>query len=98
MTPLGIAAKECRVVNEFLTFRKMVTPVFIQVVFWLGLVANLGVSIYTMTRGGISILLGFLLILLGSLMVRVYCELVILLFRIYDSLRAIEGKGSGSIA
>lgn len=84
--------------NEFLTFRKMVTPVFIQVVFWLGLVANLGVSIYTMTRGGISILLGFLLIFLGSLMVRVYCELVILLFRIYDSLRAIEGKGSGSIA
>lgn len=98
MTPLGIAAKECTAVNEFLTFRKMVTPVFIQVVFWLGLVANLGVSIYTMTRGGISILLGFLLIFLGSLMVRVYCELVILLFRIYDSLRAIEGKGSGSIA
>jgi hypothetical protein len=85
-------------VNDFLGFRKMITPVVIQVVFWLGLLMNLGASIYVMSRGGLSILFGFLMIFFGSLMVRVYCELIILLFRIYDSLRAIERKDSGNVA
>lgn len=84
--------------NDFLGFRKMITPVVIQVVFWLGLLMNLGASIYVMSRGGLSILFGFLMIFFGSLMVRVYCELIILLFRIYDSLRAIERKDSGNVA
>lgn len=76
--------------DEFLNFRKMITPVVIQVVFWLGLAGNLIVSIMTMTRGGLNILFGLLMLLFGSLMVRVYCELIILFFRIYDSVRAIE--------
>ena len=79
--------------NEFLRFRRMVTPTVIEVVFWLGLLVNLAASIYVMTQGGFSVLVGFLMIFFGSLMVRVYCELIILLFRIYDSLRSIEGKG-----
>jgi hypothetical protein len=37
------------------------------------------------------------MIFIGTLLIRVYCELVMLLFRIYDSLRGIEGKDSGSI-
>jgi hypothetical protein len=84
--------------GDFLKFRKMITPVFIQVVFWLGLLGNLVASIVLISRGGVSVLGGFLLLLFGSLMVRVYCELIILLFRIYDSLKNIERKGSGSVA
>jgi len=83
--------------NEFLSFRRFVTPAVIQVVFWLLILANLFYSIYLMTNGGWAILIGFIAIFLGSLMIRVYCELVILLFRIYDSLRGIEGKGAGSV-
>jgi hypothetical protein len=83
--------------GEFLSFRKFVTPAVIQVVFWLGILANLGWSIWIMTTGGINILVGFIAIFLGSLLVRVYCELIILLFRIYDSLRGIEGKDRGSV-
>jgi len=83
--------------NEFLSFRRFVTPAVIQVVFWLLILANLFYSIYLMTNGGGAILIGFIAIFLGSLMIRVYCELVILLFRIYDSLRGIEGKGAGSV-
>jgi hypothetical protein len=83
--------------NEFLSFRRFVTPAVIQVVFWLMILANFVYSIYLMTFGGWMILIGFIAIFLGSLMIRVYCELVMLLFRIYDSLRGIEGKGSGSL-
>jgi len=82
---------------EFLSFRRFVTPAVIQVVFWLLILANLFYSIYLMTNGGWAILIGFIAIFLGSLMIRVYCELVILLFRIYDSLRGIDGKGAGSV-
>lgn len=83
--------------SEFLRFRRMITPVFIQVVFWLGLLANLIGSIVLMQRGGSNVLVGFLVLVFGSLMVRVYCELIILLFRVYDSLKNIERKGSGSV-
>jgi hypothetical protein len=83
--------------NEFLSFRRFVTPAVIQVIFWLLILANFVFSIYTMTLGGWSILIGFIAIFIGSLMIRVYCELIMLFFRIYDSVRGIEGKGSGSI-
>jgi hypothetical protein len=83
--------------NEFLSFRRFVTPAVIQVIFWLLILANFVFAIYTMTLGGWSILIGFIQIFLGSLMIRVYCELIMLFFRIYDSVRGIEGKGSGSI-
>lgn len=47
-----------------------------------------------MTNGGWSILIGFIMIFLGALMIRVYCELIILLFRIYDSLRvSVPARG-----
>lgn len=83
--------------GEFLNFRRFVTPAVIQIVFWLLILANIVGSIIIMTGGGWAILIGFIMIFLGALMIRVYCELVILLFRIYDSLRGLEGKGSGSV-
>lgn len=83
--------------GEFLGFRKFVTPAVIQIVFWLLVLANLVASVWFMTTGGWAILWGFIQIFLGSLLIRVYCELVILLFRIYDSLRGVEGKDRGSV-
>ena len=64
---------------------------------WLGIVAVVVGGIWQMTAGGWAILIGLVSIVLGILLVRVYCEIIILLFRIYDSLRNIEGKGSGSL-
>jgi hypothetical protein len=83
--------------DELLSFRKFITPAVIQVVFWLLVLANVIYAIRMMTYGGWAILIGFVMIFIGSLLIRVYCELVMLLFRIYDSLRGIEGKDSGSI-
>ncbi len=74
--------------GDFLSFRKMITPVIIQVVFWLGVfgcvVAGLGFLI-----GGKG-LWGLGLIVLGPIYVRIQCELLILLFRIHDALQDIR--------
>ncbi len=83
--------------NEFLAFRKMITPIIIQVIFWLGVALCIivglieiimGASAYA--GGGAMIFGGLLTMLIGPLFVRIYCELLILLFRIYDELVAMR--------
>jgi len=85
--------------GEFLSFRKFVTPAVIQVVFWLGVLGVIIGSITQMVVLGSAwgVIGGLIGIVLGVLLVRVWCELIILLFRIYDSLRGIEGKDRGSV-
>ena len=85
--------------GDFLAFRKMVTPAIIQVIFWIGVlvcvIAGLGAMIGGSALpagmgGGRGVLSGFLILVFGPILVRVYCELLIVLFRIYDSLSAIQ--------
>ena len=73
---------------EFLTFRKMVTPIFIQLLFWLGVIGVIGAGIFTMTMGDEPVL-GILMVILGPLVVRIYAELMIVLFRIHSSLNQL---------
>jgi len=74
--------------SDFFSFRQMDTPVIIQVLFWLGIAVSV--------IGGLAAIasdapvLGLTWILVGPLIVRVYCELLIVVFKIHDSLRAIE--------
>ncbi len=89
------AAADPSAFGEFLAFRRMVTPTVIQVIFWIGVVlcvlSALG-NLYLGLRGmGIFyILFALFTIILGPLLVRVWCELTILLFRIYDTLQEIK--------
>jgi hypothetical protein len=76
--------------NDFLAFRKMITPIFIQVIFWLFVIMIVIAGLFSMFQGGSAIFSGLLMIVVGPLFVRVYCELLILLFRIYDELVAIR--------
>jgi hypothetical protein len=72
----------------------MVTPVIIQVLFWLGVAVSVVAGLLEI---GESPLGGLLLIVLGPLVVRLYCELLIVVFRIHDLLRAVErNTGPGS--
>ena len=88
-------------VVDFLLFRTMIAPLIIQIVFWVGVIVcvlggiiNLVISIGVMVNGQVGVGLLLALVSLGSifvgpLLVRIYCELFILLFRIYDTLREI---------
>ena len=85
---------------EFLTFRKMVTPTLIIILFWvlvafilLGALFAFFAAIFS--GGGIGpILAVFFVSLLGVpfaiLMARIYCELMIVVFRLYEAMAEIR--------
>ena len=89
-------------IAEFFTFRRFITPVIIQIIFWLGVLICIGGGIAIMSAGGggdyyyggggveWNVLAGLLVILIGPILVRIWCELQILLFRIFDELKQIN--------
>jgi hypothetical protein len=70
--------------DEYLNFRRLVTPSLVQIVFWLGLVFILIIGLGTMFTWSFWQGLGTLV--LGPLVLRIYCEIVIVLFRINNTL------------
>ncbi|HOM67057.1 MAG TPA: DUF4282 domain-containing protein [Brevefilum fermentans] len=94
--------------KNFLSFERMITPVIIKVLFYIGLVVSviggivvfIGSVIAGFADGGVgSILLGLiggliggvLTVFLGVLATRIYAELLILFFRINETLTDIKG-------
>ena len=91
--------------TDFLAFRRMITPVIIQVVFWVGVVASVVAGLIMIAGGfaeryggarGIDVPLGLAVLLVGPLLMRVYCELLILVFRINETLSDIRTSLIGS--
>jgi len=93
--------------KSFISFERMITPIIIKILFWIGLVGSVigGIVAFIVLLGaGISdggfgaILGGFLLgvvaglfvIVIGALMTRIYTELLILAFRINETLTDIK--------
>ena len=89
------------IMSDFWAFRTMVTPVIIQVLFWVGVIVCI-IAGLVMIGMGIKlpgdqmVLKGVLLVILGPLGVRVYCEILIVFFRINETLteikHALEGR------
>lgn len=83
-------------IMEFLTFRKMITPVIIQVVFWVGVVICIISGLIAIAAAlspygsGYMVIVGLLYIFIGPIVVRIYCELLILFFRMNESLSEIK--------
>lgn len=76
--------------GDFLAFRKMITPLVIQILFWLGVVVTIVMGLFTLvTADGLAKLGGLVMLALGPLAVRIYCELLIVLFRMHESLTDI---------
>jgi hypothetical protein len=73
--------------KDFLAFRTMVTPVIIQIVFWVGVASCVIAGIFLLAAGKVQ---GLLVILLGPLAVRIYCEILIIFFRINETLSEIK--------
>ncbi len=91
--------------KDFLTFRRMITPALIQIAFWLGAVACVVVGLgMIVTAPGASpswteskaqavagqFLIGIAVLVVGPIVVRIYSELLILLFRMNESLTEIR--------
>ena len=83
--------------NDFLTFRKMITPTIIQIIFWIGIVlcvvgGIVGIVVGAVQNTASGVLYGLVTLIIGPLVVRIYCELLILMFRMNDSLTEINSK------
>ncbi|MDR3298978.1 MAG: DUF4282 domain-containing protein [Candidatus Accumulibacter sp.] len=70
-----------------LSFDTMITPKIITFIYYLAL---LGVVLAGIFSG--SILWGVIIIVCGALSVRVYCELMIILFKMNEALQEIRKK------
>lgn len=83
--------------DDFLKFRKMITPIIIQILFWVGVGASvigalvvMALSFGSSGGGAAQFLGGLIMLVLGPVMVRIYCELLILLFRINETLTEVK--------
>jgi hypothetical protein len=74
--------------GEYLTFEKMIAPVVIQILFWVGVVGIVLSGLFTLFSA--SFISGLLMIIIGPIVVRVYCEVLLVFFRILDNLREIN--------
>ena len=79
--------------KDFFLFRRMLIPYLVQVVFWLGVLACIGLGISDFFSGDIIRGLGTLII--GPILVRMACEYVVVLFRINDTLTEIKHLKEG---
>jgi len=68
----------------------MISITLIKWLFYISLVVVILAGIVTMARE--SFIIGLLVILLGVLLVRVYCEAMIVLFKIHESLVELKNK------
>ena len=80
--------------NEYLTFRKMITPVIIQILFWLGLVVIVIGGIGSMFSAEGGFWAGLLILVFGTIGWRIYCELIIVFFQMNKSLQDIRERGT----
>ncbi|HEY60712.1 MAG TPA: DUF4282 domain-containing protein [Anaerolineae bacterium] len=83
--------------EDYLSFRKMITPIIIKVLFWIGVAVSvisglvmIGGSFGRYGGGATTFLMGLFTIILGPVAVRIYCEIIILFFRINDTLTEIR--------
>ena len=79
--------------GDYLAFRRMITPAFIQIIFWIAVLGIIIGGIVTISNGETGA--GLALIILGPLGVRIYAELLIVIFRINDNVYAIRSARTG---
>lgn len=70
--------------KEVLGFRRMLTPFLVKLVFWGGLIVCWGIGLLDLLQS--KYLQGVLLFILGTLFLRIFCELLLLFFQINNTL------------
>lgn len=81
-------------IKDFLVFRRMVTPIIIQVIFWLltAIVMIGGLVALIFGDGALDRAGGLFAFILGPLFVRVFAEILIVVFRMNDALTEIRNN------
>lgn len=77
--------------RSFFKFDNMITPNIIQLLFYIGLAFSVLAGLLMISVGD-SAFLGLMVMILGPLLIRVNCEMVIVLFKIHEALQDIRYK------
>lgn len=86
--------------NQLLTLNNMLTPKIVTVLYWIGIVAIVISAISTLFGAGYGAYAGFgtrlftaiMILIFGGLAVRIYSELLIVIFRIHENLKKIADR------
>ncbi len=79
--------------NEYLTFDKFITPVIIQILFWIGLACIVLFSLWAIVSVPGGAVVGLVYLLLGPIIWRIYMELLLVMFKIREELQLIRKQG-----
>lgn len=78
----------CVKMKELLQFKRMLTPALIQVVFWIGLVYVLFAAFWAMFH--MTFIKGLWLLIFGPILLRIICEIFIVIFRVNENVVEIK--------
>ena len=80
--------------NSLLSFDSFITPRVITIIYWLSLFAVLvgGISVMFSGMGAAGFFAGLMVMVFGAISVRVYCELIMVIFRNNKYLKTISEK------
>lgn len=83
--------------GKFFSFDKMITPIIIKLFFWLGVLGIILFGISSIVFGAIAksggwiqIVIGIVCLFLGPIFIRIYCEMLIVFFKVQESLIQIR--------
>lgn len=76
--------------KDFFSFKRMLTPVFVYMIFMVAVLGCFVVGFYDIFMGNLK--LGILLLILAPVAVRIVCEFFVLFFRMNETLTEINNK------
>ncbi|MFH1061512.1 MAG: DUF4282 domain-containing protein [Candidatus Omnitrophota bacterium] len=85
--------------KDFFGFKKLVTPVIVQILFWMGMTVW-GLKLFglvkemIMMHGKTDIMGAVTLIIVWPLTLRLYCEIIMLIFKINENLLKLNQKNN----
>ncbi|MBU1045272.1 MAG: DUF4282 domain-containing protein [Candidatus Omnitrophica bacterium] len=83
--------------RDFLFFRKLVTPVIVQILFWMGIsvwLFKMFGLVNELRLGQSNIMAALTLIVVWPLTLRLYCEIIMLIFKINENLLKLNQKNN----
>ncbi|MGI5940397.1 MAG: DUF4282 domain-containing protein [Thermoleophilia bacterium] len=82
-------------IGDYLAFRKMITPSLIQIVFWLMEALSLVYWIFMIVMARFTawgVIMNLLGLVVSAILIRVFLEIIIVIFRIQETTASIEKK------
>ncbi|HHY21208.1 MAG TPA: DUF4282 domain-containing protein [Bacilli bacterium] len=83
--------------QKYISFDRMITPTIIKIIFWIAIVFSVITGLGMIVSGlssyygsGAQVFMGIVTIVVGPLLARVYCELLIVIFKMQESLTDIR--------